>query len=324
MSGSTRKLLIAFGVLLVVTIAWNSMERRRTTSRVRSFEDVVIEDVTRISISGKGNDVTLEQRGGVWLITAPIDYPANQTLVDDLLGKVEELTTVNVVSSNSANHDLYEVGAETGVLVQLYGGREGDRRLMSMYVGKMTSDFSHTFIRRFTEDDVHTASGLLSGYFNKTVSAWQDRTIFSLPVESIEQLQVVGEEVDYALAIRGSIPDAPEVPLVLQTEEGLAEADSSKAMAIVRKVAGLGASGFPEPGDPVEADWENPVIMIDGRLVDGSTIEMRVCEIPDDNNRYYIRKGGDETVFLIYRSTLDSILKQRGDLIADEEGESGS
>ncbi|MFC1628791.1 DUF4340 domain-containing protein [Gemmatimonadota bacterium] len=320
MSGSTRKLLIAFGILLVVTIAWNSMERRRTTSRVRSFEEVAIEEVTRITVSGKGNDVTLEQRAGLWLITAPIEYPANQILVEDLLSKVDELTTVNVVSSNPANHDLYEVGVGTGVLVQLYGGREGNRRMMSMYVGKMTSDFSHTFVRRFTEDDVHTASGLLSGYFNKTVSAWRDRTIFALPAASIGQLMVVGSDVDYTLAMRGSMADAPDVPWVLQTEEGLAEADSSKAMAIVQRVASLNASGFPEPGDLVEADWENPVITIDGRLADGSTIEVRAWEIPDDDSRYYVRKGGDETVFLIYRSTLDPVLKQRGDLVVIEEG----
>ncbi len=42
--------------------------------------------------------------------------------MDDLLGKVDELSTVNVVSSNPANHDLYEVGVETGALVQLYSG----------------------------------------------------------------------------------------------------------------------------------------------------------------------------------------------------------
>ncbi len=105
MSGSTRKLLIVFGVLLVVTVAWNSLERRRTTSRVRSFEKVAVEDVTRGAISGKGNDVTMEQRGGVWMITAPIEYPANQILVEDLLEKVGELSTVNVVSNNPANHD---------------------------------------------------------------------------------------------------------------------------------------------------------------------------------------------------------------------------
>ncbi|MFC1559188.1 DUF4340 domain-containing protein [Gemmatimonadota bacterium] len=320
MSSSTRKLLITFGILLVVTIVWNSLERRRTTSRISSFEDVAIEEVTRIAISGKGNDVTLEQRGGVWLITSPIEYPANQTLVEDLLGKVDELATVNVVSSNPVNHDLFEVGAETGVLVQLYGGREGNRRMMSMFVGKMTSDFNHTFIRRFSEDDVHTASGLLNGYFNKTVSAWQDRTIFALPAESITQLNVIGEEVDYTLAIRGIMSESPDVPWVIQSEEGLAEADSSKAMAIVRRVAGLSASGFPEPGDLVDADWENPVIRIDGRLVDGSAIELRVCEIPGDSSRYYVRKSGDETVFLIYRSNLDPVLKQREDLIVIEEG----
>ena len=36
MTGSTRKLLITFGILLVVTVAWTTLERRQTTSRVRT------------------------------------------------------------------------------------------------------------------------------------------------------------------------------------------------------------------------------------------------------------------------------------------------
>ncbi len=323
MTGSTRKLLITFGILLVVTVAWTTLERRQTTSRVRTFDRVEVEDVTRISISGKGNEVNLEKRGGTWIITEPLEYPANQTLVEDLLEKAGELATVNVVSSNPANHDLYEVGTDSGVLVQLYGGQEGNRRMLSVFIGKMTSDFNHTYIRRFSEDDVHTASGLVSGYFNKTVSAWRDRTIFSLPLESLEQVSVVGEDTDYTLARRGSLPEAPDAPWVIRTADGVTAADSLQAMTIIRRVATLTASAFPEPGEVIEADWENPLLTITGRLVDGSLIEVTAFDRPEDSSRYYVKTGGGETVFLMYRSNLDAVLRPVEDLMAKEEAGSG-
>ncbi len=323
MTGSTRKLMIAFGILLVVTVAMTTLEKRQTTSRARTFNRIEVEDVTRISINGKGNEVTMEKRGGFWVITEPMEYPANQALVVDLLEKSGELSTVNVVASNPANHDLYEVGTDTGVLVQLFGGQEGNRRMMSVFIGKMTSDFNHTYIRRFSEDDVHTASGLLNGYFNKSVSAWRDRTIFALQEESIEQITVVGEATNYTLARRGSLPEAPDTPWVIRSADGVVAADSLQAMTIVRKVASLAASAFPEPWEEIDADWESPLVTITGRLVDGSSIEAMAFDKPEDTSRYYVKKDGDETVFLMYRSNLDSVLRTVEDLRAKEEAGSG-
>jgi len=187
----------------------------------------------------------------------------------------------------------------------------------------MTSDFNHTYIRRFSEDDVHTASGLLNGYFNKSVSAWRDRTIFALQEESIEQITVVGEATNYTLARRGSLPEAPDTPWVIRSADGVVAADSLQAMTIVRKVASLAASAFPEPWEEIDADWESPLVTITGRLVDGSSIEAMAFDKPEDTSRYYVKKDGDETVFLMYRSNLDSVLRTVEDLRAKEEAGSG-
>lgn len=319
MTPTTRRLAMAFFVLLVLTVAWNSLERRRTTSREHAFERVKTEDIQRIDLSGKGKEITLELSGGRWMITSPIEYPADQTQVENLLEKVDELTVVNLVSSNPANHDLYEVGVDTGVLVQLFGGREGDRRLLAFYVGKMTSDFSHTYIRRFTEDDVYTAGGLISGYFDKALGNWRDKTIFSVPTGQVEQVTVESEEINWTLSSRGTVPGAPDAPWVMQVDGDMVVADSSQSASIVRKFASLSASGFPDLDEEVTIDPDSLVVRAEARLKDGTALEFSAYRKPGDTSRYYITKAGDETVFLMYRSNLDSILRTREDLEAKEE-----
>lgn len=321
MAGSTRKLLIIFAALLVVTIAWNWLERRRITSRERTFGKVDTEEVTRIDISGKGNSVELSLQGGMWLITSPLEYPAGQATVEDMLGKVDELAVVNLISSNPENHDLYEVGADTGVLVTLSGGREGQRRLLSFYIGKMTSDFGHTYIRRFGEDDVYSAKGLLSGYFNKPLSSWRDRTILSLTRSDVTQITLVSQEDNWTLLRGGSLLQAPDYPWILQIGEERVEADSSSAESVVRTVSSVNASSFPEPGEEVTADWENPVFQVEVELIDGSSAGIAAFEKEDDTSRFWIRKRGDDTIFLIYKSNIDYLLKARKDMLKEGEGE---
>ncbi len=326
MAESTRRLLIVFTVLLLATAVWSVAQKRRTTSRERSFGRVDVEDVVKIEITGQGKEVMLEHHGGRWMLTEPLEYPANQTAVEDLLEKTGELAVVNLVSSNPGNHDLYEVGHDTGMLVRLFGGRDGNRELFAYYVGKMTSDFNHTYVREFGQNDVYTATGLLSGYVDKEVGAWRDRTILDLPLETIQEVHAAKDSIEYVLARRGRLAGAPDTPwtVLYAGDSEPVEADSSQAVRIARKLASLSASGFPVFEGEVSVDWEEPLGSLRVVMTDGSSHEVRIWEIPDDQNRFYVRRDAGETVFLMYRSNLDLLWQQREDLAVGESGDPGS
>lgn len=318
MATSTRRLLIVFISLLVVTIVWNSLERRGTTSRESTFENVDIEKITQIEISGRENTITLSLQGGIWMMTDPVEYPVNESLVEDLLTKIGELAVTNLVSTSSANHDLYEVGPDTGILVRLLGGRDGQRRLSEFYIGKMTSDFGHTYIRRFGEDDVFMANGLLQGYFNKTASTWRDKTILRLQQENIEQVELSSADDSWLVARRGIYPEAVDAPWVIRTDGGFVPADSIAVVTILRRLINLSASDFPSPAEQLEFDWDNPDYRILLGLTGNIPVEIEVWLREDDNTRVWIKKGGDETVFIMYKSTFDVIAKTSTDLILNE------
>ncbi len=241
-------------------------------------------------MSGKGNTVVLNKEGDRWIVTDPVRYPADRSSVESLLEKVDELAVTNVVASNPANHDVYEVGPETGVLVRLMGGRNNDRRLLTFYVGKLTSDFSHTYVREFGNDDVQTATGLLQGYFNKTVGAWRDRTILALPVEEVVRVGVASEPANWTLARRGVIPGAPDAAWVMDVDGEIVAADSSRCAAIARSAATLRASDFPSPGQATDAGWDSVIVRVDIELSSGDRTGFTAVPMPGDNSRYWVRK----------------------------------
>lgn len=321
MPSSTRKLLIAFGILLLVTLVYSTFEKRRTTSRITPFARVDVEEIMRIEVKAQGEEeVAMERQGDRWVIVSPITYPANQSNVESLLEKVADLSVTNLVSSNPANHDLYEVGNDTGTLVRLLGGRNKDRRLLTFYVGKVTSDISGTYVREFGVDDVYAASGLLRGYFNKTLSAWRDRTIFKIPQTQVTAVAVAGKEYTFTLSRRGAVPGGPDAAWILQAGSGPVAADSTQAARVIRTAANLTASDFPPSGKEIDADWENPAVRIDLTLSGGEHAGLSAVPIPDDSSRYWVKKDGEETIFIIYRSTLDSVVRDPSTL---EQGAGG-
>jgi hypothetical protein len=280
-----------------------------------------VEDIARIEVRGDdGEEIAMERQADRWVIITPITYPANQTTVQSLLDKVGELSVTNLVSSNSANHDLYEVGVDSGTLVRLLGGRDGSRRLLTFYIGGITTDISGTYIREFGTDEVYAASGLLRGYFNKTLSAWRDRTILTLPQNEVTALSVASEEYTFLVARRGLLPGGPDAAWVVQASGEIVAADSTLAERLLSSVANLSASDFPPAGTEANIDWEVPTTRIEMTLSTGDRVGMTVIPVPDDQSRSYVRKDGDDTVFIVYRSTLDSIVRDPESLKAGEPG----
>ena len=86
-------------------------------------------------------------------------------------------------------------------------------------------------------------------------------------------------------------------------------ADSTRAQRLVRTGAGLGASDFPLPGIEPDLDWDDAATRIEFTLSTGDVVGLSVIPVPEDNSRSYVRKDGDETIFIVYRSTLDSIVR---------------
>jgi hypothetical protein len=324
MAASTRRLLIVFGALLVVTLVWKGVERRRTTVRVRTFAHFDTGQVTRIELGGKNENVALERRGDRWMLVEPLTYPADPSAVASLLEKAADLNVVNLVSSNPANHDLYEVGPDTGSLVRLLGGPKGNHKLLEIYVGKLTSDFGHTYVREFGSDEVYTARGLLQGYFGKTVSAWRDHTIWELAADSIRKVELTSPEHTWTLLHRDLLGAGPGTVWNLRAEGETVAADSSKVVRLLRTIATLRAGDFPAPGEGGEIDWSVPGMRLVVTLEDGQVHAATAVAKEGDASRRWIRKDGDETVFIVYQSSLDSIRRPKEDLLPESPPPDGS
>src|SRR5205807_1044997 len=106
----------------------------------------------------------LTKSGSDWKITKPIQQPADGQIVDGMLASLKELKLEDVISTNKSKQGIYQVDT-SGTRVQVW--TTGDKPALALVVGKASSDWTHTYVRRADEDRVYSADGVLSYNFNR-------------------------------------------------------------------------------------------------------------------------------------------------------------
>ncbi len=56
--------------------------------------------IDKIEVDASGNSVVLEKQGNGWMLTSPLRYRADQSIVTAAVGKGKNIEVKNVVSSN--------------------------------------------------------------------------------------------------------------------------------------------------------------------------------------------------------------------------------
>lgn len=178
MSISRRPIFAAAAIVLLgCAIAWLVLSDRnadRSFSRVAVSVDTA--KVVSVTIRRPGNDttLTLNRRGGSWVVTVPSgDMGAKQQNVDELLLCLSEIEAVRQmakgeqawlkygVSSDCGTHVV--VGGKSGVMADFYcGGVEIDRQRGRVW----------TFVRNTGEAAVYMTDGYLNMILNRPFSSW--------------------------------------------------------------------------------------------------------------------------------------------------------
>jgi len=86
-------LLISVAVVLALAVYFVSRQPGERSLSDSSGEPLVKYDsaaVDKMKIQSKSGTVLLERQGGKWMITSPIQYPANEAAVTSAVGKGKE------------------------------------------------------------------------------------------------------------------------------------------------------------------------------------------------------------------------------------------
>jgi len=158
-------------------------------------------DVTELRMASAGDQpkvVRLVKEKNVWTVSQDDkSYPADKSIVDNLLTTVASLNAERMVSRKKDKWDSYNVG-EKSTDVSVY---EGGKRTAGFRVGKTgfnqnpsSQQFGRqgieafTYVRLADEDEVYIVNGFLESTFNRGLNDWRDKSFLRFSSDDITKV----------------------------------------------------------------------------------------------------------------------------------------
>lgn len=311
----TKQLLILGAIFvilaIVVIIAENPFGKSEYEKKIETaaplFPNFDKEQVAKIEITAAGEIATLSKQNDSWVVASMENYPADSEGVAELLSKVAEFKNTQRVSNNPEKQSEFEVDS-TGVEARLMD--TNDKVLAHLFVGKTTPGFLSSYVRPADSNDVYVAQGYLQSVFDKGTRTWKDRTIFNFNKGIVTQLNIISPEetVELRLNAEGAwqmlkpvaaVAKATEVDDLLTT---FSELDTDDFAAATDNLAEYGL--------------DTPQSTVSAVRNDGITATLHVGK--EEEGKLYVKRGDTETVFRLFKSNVDRLIKESDTLKAEE------
>lgn len=317
-----KSIFILLGILVALVLITVIMENTGKRDAKKADEESILfpgfaaDQVSSIEIKVKDKEVRLNKEGDSWLVATADNYPADQESVEKILDKFAELKSKLTVSKSAAKHFQFEVDAVSGISVVMMGKSDEDV-LAHLFVGKIGSDFTSTYIRKAEQDAVFLADGYLKSLFDKGARGWRDRKIFDFDTNQVQRLTLASQDKE-TIAIESQGDGNWQI-----IEPEVSPGKKDAVDKIISDISKLSADNFAEKKEPTEegADplkeykLDEPLSTFTVDLKDGS---VRILHVGDQSNQsFYVKKEGQDTVFMLYKSKIDRIFKDIEDLKAE-------
>lgn len=188
-----RGLLILGGVLVVLLAVFvaKQISMQSGTPQRESLLSVDPEHVTKLKITAAGEVTALERRDGRWHLTVPVDYPADERLVESTLKAATTLKGKGLATSSPDKAEQFEVDPAHGVRVALYLTSDG-KPAAQYTVGKLAPGFADTFVMIGDGPEVYQVEGALRYQLVRTATAWRDKTVLNFDPSAVERVVFAG------------------------------------------------------------------------------------------------------------------------------------
>jgi len=143
----------------------------------------------------------LERQGGVWMVTAPVRYRADDVTVGATLAAGKHIELTGLVSYNPEKRGVFQLDS-SGTEVTIY---EHGAPKAVFWIGKPSTSYTETYVRRDGSDDVYLATGMFSSTFARRTSEWRDKTIFKTEQDAIGAVTLRFGDTTVVLARQDSV-----------------------------------------------------------------------------------------------------------------------
>jgi Domain of unknown function (DUF4340) len=295
----------------VYKVSKDDAQKGTATTTSADLPDLKVpDDVDKISITNaeKGETV-LEKKGGgadaKWEVTKPVNAPANQANVKQLLDNLKELKAKEVISNTPSDdmkkefqfekdksvHVVVSKGADKKLDVSF--GKSGGRGQMAMIEGKPA---------------IYAVNGYSSYVYAREVKGWRDTEVLKYDDANVSQVTIENKSGNYSFTKggdtwAGTFKDKP-----------IADFDPEKLKDGLRNLKALNAEDFGDGKSPADTGLDNPEGKITISLKDGAgKYVLKVGKVATGTSRY-AQKEGDPTIFVIPPHATELVLTEPGKL----------
>jgi hypothetical protein len=292
----TRNTWILIGVLAALIVAVYFVMQRPGESSSPESSGVMLVDfdsaaVDKIEIHSPGGGAVIEREGGVWMLTSPVHYRADDAIVGTTLSSGKRMELKGLISSNPEKRGLFQVDS-AGTMVRIF---EHGASKTAFWIGKPSPSYTETYVRRDGSNDVYLASGMFSSTFSRRANDWRDKTILKTDQDAISGVTLRFGDTTVALARQDSL---------WKVGDDVAKNDIVKSFT--GALANLQADDFVDTSVA-----EMPPLTVQIEL--GGT-QIRLYRM-GSGDKFYVQTSATPQLFEVYNWRATQLLKRKKDFL---------
>lgn len=200
---------------------------------------------------------------------------------------------------------MFQVDTLTGTRLNFF---QGGKLKASVVIGKISPDFTHTYVRKTESDEVYLATTYLTYMLNRTPMGWRDREIFRLDPEEVSTIELSKGKERFKLIQKDTLWMVSPYPY-----KDFFETKKEETEQFLKALCYLKTDDFPIKNDVEKLDFKKPALQYKITLKDGTEKSLSVFKIKKQEGRYFLKMGEDEEVFLLFGHSFEKIDKKIDD-----------
>lgn len=293
-------ILIGGAVLLVLGFAvYKQTQKNEQLDQRSSKSDLpelkATDDVDKLEIHNEKGDIVLEKKGDKWVMTKPVNAPANQSNVTSALTNMKDIKVDEVIAKN-ADDDLkkqYELDSAKGVHIASYKG--GEKKFEATF-GKQGGRGNMMMLP--DQPGIYAVKGYSGWMYTREAKEWRDKEIFKFDDANVTGWTIHNSNGDFSFT-KGGDKWAGSFKPTKGDSKPIASLDEQKVKDGISAFKNLFAEDFGDGKAMNETGLDKPEATVKFQLKDNAgTYELRVGKTSSGESRY-AQKAGDDTVFII-------------------------
>ena len=190
---------IIAAVMIVLTVLQSQYSKMSakppTTAPANLIQGLDPSLIAAVTIQSSDNTVNLSRNGNSFVAPEKDGYPVKTKQINDLITKVLDIKTREMVTDSPANHPDLEVTEEKAQTVVKFSDNAGNI-ITGVIIGKRTEK-GDNFVRLTSSDNVYLAGG--APYLNSSTISYLEQQITDVDTDGIITVSVTDPNTNYKL-----------------------------------------------------------------------------------------------------------------------------